>query len=557
MLSSLRWTKKESIAELSTGLATDVIGKDKIEHYFQRAENEFEQETEYFEELTPEELQRRASFFFTELVPERVQEAETTDPETDREVPLTVGEGNNLDFDEVDTEEELIEIDLDGGTDDALDDVEVGSTIEGEPDEWVDLDNDNDDFTNPKVEKEQNCPPPTIFLGDHNISNQYGILGKLAANGDTIGIDLDGTLTISLFGVQGSGKSYTVGSILEMATKHFTNANCLPAPLGSVVFHYSRSDAYEPEFTSIREPNQNEREAKRLQAEYGIEPEGIEDVVIITPVDRVEDRKRDFPSIKVLPLQFSTDELNVEDWQFLMNSEGNSAMYLRQLKSVLRLYRRNLTISNIHRGIEEEDFDDRSRKLLDRRLRFVEDYINDGIRIGEILKPGRVVIVDIRDEFIEENEALGLFMVLLRIFSDVKYEDQSFNKMIVFDEAHKYMNDPALMKNVVEVIREMRHKGVSMIIASQNPPSVPNEIIELSNLVVLHKFNAPLWLKHIQKTLTATAELTPAKLNQLKAGEAYIWASKSTHSVFEKEPQKVLLRPRITLHGGATKRATD
>ena len=115
----------------------------------------------------------------------------------------------------------------------------------------------------------------------------------------------------------------------------------------------------------------------------------------------------------------------------------------------------------------------------------------------------------------------------------------------------------ALMKNVVEVIREMRHKGVSMIIASQNPPSVPNEIIELSNLVVLHKFNAPLWLKHIQKTLTATASLTPAKLNQLKAGEAYIWASKSTHSMFEKEPQKVLLRPRITQHGGATKKATD
>ncbi|WP_428912084.1 ATP-binding protein [Niallia sp. Krafla_26] len=550
------------------GVGYHVIGKDKVEHYFQRAENEFDQDTEYFGELSKEELRRRASFFFTELVPNAVQETETPDSEKDGEEPLSGGEENIPDQDGANGEDDLIDIDLDldGENDNETGveielDLDLDDDLDGDQEEWTDLDLDGNDSTESaetvREEEEQTCPPPAIFLGDHAISNQYGILGKLAANGDTIGIDLDGTLTISLFGVQGSGKSYTVGSILEMATKHFANANSLPAPLGSVVFHYSRSDAYEPEFTSIREPNQNEREVEKLRAEYGIEPEGIEDIVIITPVDRVEDRKRDFPSIEVLPLQFSTDELNVEDWQFLMNSEGNSAMYLRQLKSVLRVYRRNLTLSNIRRGIEEEDFDDRSRKLLERRLGFVEDYINDGIRIGETLKPGKVVIVDIRDEFIEENEALGLFMVLLRIFSDVKYEDRSFNKMIVFDEAHKYMNDPALMKNVVEVIREMRHKGVSMIIASQNPPSVPNEIIELSNLVVLHKFNAPLWLKHIQKTLTATAELTPAKLNQLKAGEAYIWASKSTHSMFEKEPQKVLLRPRITLHGGATKRATE
>lgn len=549
------------------GVGYHVVGKDKVEQYFRSAEAEFDQETEYFGELSREELQRRASFFFTDLELERIREErrkeKTDEPslDLDEQEEIQHSEDESPYREEVQFEaEEVMPSDLDLDTDIAEEE-DSETPKDDDPNGLLDLeleDGDEEEEPNTSVPEEaENCPPPTICLGDHHVSNQFGILGKLAINGDTIGIDLDGTLTISLFGVQGSGKSYTVGSILEMATKHFTNANKLPAPLGSVVFHYSRSDAYEPEFTSIREPNSNDREVERLRAEYGIEPEGIEDVVIITPVDRVEERKRDFPTFEVLPLQFSTDELNVEDWQFLMNSEGNSSMYLRQLKSVLRLYRRNLTLENIRRGIEEEDFDDRSRKLLERRLRFVEDYINEGIRIGETLKPGRVVIVDIRDEFIEENEALGLFMVLLRVFSDVKYHDSPFNKMIVFDEAHKYMDDPALMKNVVEVIREMRHKGVSMIIASQNPPSVPNEIIELSNLVVLHKFNAPLWLKHIQKTLTATAELIPAKLNQLKAGEAYIWASKSTHSIFEKEPQKVLLRPRITLHGGATKRATD
>ena len=100
----------------------------------------------------------------------------------------------------------------------------------------MDQEQDNDDSDTDTEEEPESCPPPTIFLGDHHISDQFGILGKLASNNDTVGIDLDGTLTISLFGVQGSGKSYTVGSILEMATKSFKNANKLPAPLGSVVF---------------------------------------------------------------------------------------------------------------------------------------------------------------------------------------------------------------------------------------------------------------------------------------------------------------------------------
>ncbi len=38
------------------------------------------------------------------------------------------------------------------------------------------------------------------------------------ALGRRIGLDLNHTHTISLFGVQGGGKSYTLGTIAEMAT---------------------------------------------------------------------------------------------------------------------------------------------------------------------------------------------------------------------------------------------------------------------------------------------------------------------------------------------------
>lgn len=67
------------------------------------------------------------------------------------------------------------------------------------------------------------------------------------------------------------------------------------------------------------------------------------------------------------------------------------------------------------------------------------------------------------------------------------FNDNPFNKFIVFDEAHKYMDNKDLTNNIVTAIREMRHKGVSIMIASQDPQSLPNEIIELSSIVIVHK----------------------------------------------------------------------
>ena len=38
------------------------------------------------------------------------------------------------------------------------------------------------------------------------------------------------------------------------------------------------------------------------------------------------------------------------------------------------------------------------------------------------------------------------------------------------------------------------------MVASQDPPSVPVSLIELSSQTIMHKFNSPAWLKHIQNT---------------------------------------------------------
>lgn len=87
-------------------------------------------------------------------------------------------------------------------------------------------------------------------------------------------------------------------------------------------------------------------------------------------------------------------------------------------------------------------------------------------------------------------------------------------------------------------------------LASQDPPSLPSAIIELSSLVILHRFNSPGWLKHVQRSITSLADLTPAQMTALAPGEAYLWATKATERVFMQKAVKARLRPRVTRHGG-------
>jgi DNA helicase HerA-like ATPase len=190
------------------------------------------------------------------------------------------------------------------------------------------------------------------------------------------------------------------------------------------------------------------------------------------------------------------------------------------------------------------------------RLMLAHEYIDDNSRLGQLVKSGRLLIVDLRDELILQDEALGLFVIMLNIFANVRNEDGSvLSKFIVFDEAHKYMSNRQLTQNIVTAIREMRHKGVSLLIASQDPPSLPNEIIELSSILVMHEFRAPQWLKHVQRSLEPTAHLTPKELSSLNAGEAYVWAAKANAKSISQQPMKVTIRPRATKHGGATIKA--
>lgn len=400
-------------------------------------------------------------------------------------------------------------------------------------------------------------PKYTDLLGvDEGLgSEQFGLLAT-TSRGRKIALDLNGCNTISLFGVPGSGKSYTLGTIVEMATQAIKGINCLPSPLASVIFHFHESQDYPPEFLSMRYANQNLSQTEILLKEFGAKPKALEDIVLLVPIDKLDERKAEYPDLKIAPIAFSSQELNIKDWKFLMGAMSNQAMYIQTINMIMRQGRNQLTLDFIQQGIENSALSSHQKDFALHRLELASQFIDDTTNLRQYLKPGRLILVDLRDEFIEKDQALGLFVVMLNIFAGAKEADgSSFNKLIVFDEAHKYITNSDLTSHVVEVIRQMRHQGVTMLMASQDPPSLPIEVIELSSAIVLHRFNSPQWLKHIQKANSSLQDLTSDQLANLQSGEAFLWADKASNLEWRRKAIKVITRPRVTQHGGNTQQA--
>ncbi len=262
-------------------------------------------------------------------------------------------------------------------------------------------------------------------------------MGQVA--GRSVALDLNETHTISLFGVQGGGKSYTLGSIIEAASLPLPPVNELPRPLATIVFHYSPTLDYAPEFTSMLAPNDDSEQMRVLEETYGGRPAALTDVVMLVPEDQLEQRRREYQGVQVLPLKFGSAELRAEHWRFLMGAIGNQSTYIRQLQRIMKAHRRDLRLDVIRDGVEQSAMSDGLKQLAQQRLDLAADYIDDDARVKQLVRPGRVIIVDLRDEFIEKDEALGLFVVLMQLFAEAQEEGERFNKLVVFDEAHKYI----------------------------------------------------------------------------------------------------------------------
>ncbi|KAF2852060.1 hypothetical protein T440DRAFT_467291 [Plenodomus tracheiphilus IPT5] len=398
---------------------------------------------------------------------------------------------------------------------------------------------------------------------------QYGFLGclhdEMSQDAATVKLFQNTNVPFSTFvcGVQGSGKSHTTATMLENALIPSKHLGRLQAPSSALVFNYSDwpdggigFEISEATHLAKSHPDYPTAKVKRV-------------TVLVSPSNPGIKRCYDRPNVRVIPFKLNARALNISTLLTLMAVDETATvpLYMARVEAILRSIATNsrdgsLDYINFKKLLEKERFDSTQRNMLDMRLGLLESFLHiTGEAASLEYLPGEITIMDFSDPFVTPNTACVLFKLGLDRFLQ---SSQSAAKLVVLDEAHKYMMDSpgsALLNNRLKTtIRLQRHLGARVIISTQEP-MVSTDLIALCSVAVIHRFTSPTWYATLRQHIGAMRDDDRAVLRQieeLETGEALVFSpnavlGKSGDGALVKATSrlmKVRIRNRVTTDGG-------
>lgn len=394
------------------------------------------------------------------------------------------------------------------------------------------------------------------------LADSFGVVAETipdSENRDTVrlALSLDFENTILVWGGMGSGKSYLLGTIMEMLSRVFPNINCLHVPMASISIHFSDSEDQAPEWASMIEPNTVAKEIAPLRETYQAEPAGLVDQILVCTEDMVEQRKLEYPKHKVVPLLFAPGELPARSWFTLMGAVGDKTPYVQQIGLILKKHRKHVTTDIIRDEVKASTLSEIDKNLALLNLSVAEQFISDKTSFLDIIKPGAEIVIDLRDEYLHQQDCFAVVQVIMHLIAKAKHNGKKFKKAILVDEVHNFGNNKALWSGFEKTMRLMRHQRTSLILASQDPASIPDIINDLATILVVGKLAANRQLEYIHACNSAFLNVTIEHLRDLNPGQYYLWALRATDRSLTKKAKLIQGRPRVTQHGGASAKPSD
>ncbi|KAL2850427.1 hypothetical protein BJX68DRAFT_90932 [Aspergillus pseudodeflectus] len=412
----------------------------------------------------------------------------------------------------------------------------------------------------------------------HTLPSQFALMGKLNAAPNTeIAPDprvvLNTNVPFSAFicGLQGSGKSHTTSCIIENCSMGLPVLGKLKQSVSTLVLHFN-------EYSS--NVNSQPSEAAFLASvlpQYASQQKRLPVRVLVSPTNyhNLAKMYSQIPNVEAKPFRLNPKHLNIGMMLSLMSMSQSDGMPL-YMAQVLRVLREMAIESGGH--FDYRDFRKRLDNLrLDRaqtpflaqRLDLLDSYLDlKGAGAADYFLDGGVTILDLSCPFVDQSTACVLFRIAIDLFL---YAHPSRGKMIVADEAHKYMTDSAAAKELTEtfltIIRQQRHLGVRTIISTQEPTISPR-LIDLCSITFIHRFTSPDWYKMLRSHIPIdkgndnNEHGMPDglyRIANLRTGEALVFAP-SAQLVDENENDlhakhevfRLKVRKRITWDGGRT-----
>jgi hypothetical protein len=416
----------------------------------------------------------------------------------------------------------------------------------------------------------------TLYGGDKRSPPgvELGLLGHVLTDegsAEQLHINVSDPFCLITVGVQGSGKSHTLNCVLEACLIQCPPITHVHQPMSALVCHYDRSDVNCCEATGLGQPSREI--AMLLRDMRSTAPAACvaqEDVLVLCSPSFYQQRREYYAGIcEVRPLLFPWGRLKAQQIKMLMKlDESSTQLYVALMLDMLRGYQREAKLPAFQDFVCEFEAmcsKDQSGPLKQRfqllsSLVF-ESQINEplrdvGVDLADVMAAGRLVVVDLTDPMMSPADANCIFQVALDTFRCKQLD--GCGKVVAFDEAHRYMGmqgtGDALAMEITDCARLMRHEGLRVLISTQSPKAMPEELLELTSVLVAHRFQSIDWHHHLARKVPLPDD-SFATIRALGTGEALVYSARPrVDDGGRREAFRVQMRKRLTADRGASRR---
>ncbi|KAG8984461.1 hypothetical protein FRB94_004903 [Tulasnella sp. JGI-2019a] len=403
---------------------------------------------------------------------------------------------------------------------------------------------------------------------------QYGVIGSIISVHSHNAVETCGDRRLYLntnapfsavvCGVQGSGKSHTVGVLLEaMMITGDSRLGKLNKSLSACILHYGEHGA----------SHVCEAAYQCLPTDPQVQPPSVKVFVSPSQVTRMNKLYGSVfgGRVEVLPLRIAHSELDARAFLAMMCVDSDTAppLYVQIVLSLLREMGDSFNYPTFKFLLEakKQDFNSGQLAGLKQRMDILEGFLQYE-PVTPRFKAGLVTIVDLTDPFIDSATACSIFEIVTRLF--VRAETDT-GKVLVLDEAHKYLTlaqgPQEFTRYITSIVRQQRHLGIRVVLSTQEPTVVPPVLLDLCTVAIMHRFSSISWFEHLAKHVSSEfSDDAFDAVVTLQTGQAIVLAPGGLGIFFragEKQKSKecesfgrrwlrVQTRQRVTKDGGAS-----
>jgi len=419
-----------------------------------------------------------------------------------------------------------------------------------------------------KEDKEKFQDKGLIYLG-----KGYVKMGNYTSLSNKIWLDVVRSHVILIAGKRGSGKSYTIGALAEELADLPKEVKDNIAPLIFDTMGIFWTMKYK-----------NEKDIALLE-EWELKPRNLPTRVWVPAGYFNEYEKRGIPVDKKFALAVS--ELDIEDWLSIFELKMTEPISILIQKIISELKTTAFDINDIIEQINKnkESLDETKNSATSlfeaaKSWKVFAEKNQEATKINDLITAGTTSILDLSiysstSTFNVRALIIGLISKKIfnhRILARKKEEiesirhgiDSSYKEKremplvwLFLDEAHEFlpMNEKTPATNaLIQLLREGRQPGISMVLATQQPGVIHRDVMTQSDIIISHRLTNKKDIEALNEMMqTYLLEGITKSMKDLPdlKGSAILLDDNSERLY----PLRV--RPRFTWHGGEAPKAVS